>query len=122
MALTLDITSAASTRKTIPPASGKNSSSFDLNRKCPGPRYIYYTDSLQFFLLEQKCKEIIMGILLELKIYNFSKLEFLIHFFIMKVYTQQYSQQTNDRAGFRSLSILMRLLEAFLKDISVAER
>ena len=40
----------------------------------------------------------------------------------MKVYTQQYSQQTNDRAGFRSLSILMRLLEAFLKDISVAER
>ena len=36
VALTLDIKCAASTRNTIPPASGKNSSSFDLNRKCPG--------------------------------------------------------------------------------------
>ena len=44
-----------------------------------------------------------MGILLELKIYNFSKLENLIHFFIMKVYTQQYSQQANDQAGFSCL-------------------
>ena len=49
VALTLDIKCAASTRNTIPPASGKNSTSFDLNCRWPGTSSIRTVFSFSFW-------------------------------------------------------------------------